>query len=156
MQVSLPSRDLDQPAGWVSVPPGWGAAQDSHHDGGQSSSRIEGVGLTDSLQDGGLIPATGMRGLGGGHSPSGMGVTPPAGWGSLSQQAGALSPSGMEGHSLQRDGGHSPSGMGVTPAGWGSLPQWDGGLSPSGMGPTVPAGWRVTLSSRMGVTLPAG
>ena len=65
MQVSLPSRDLDQPAGWVSVPPGWGAAQDSHHDGGQSSSRIEGVGLTDSLQDGGLIPATGMRGLGG-------------------------------------------------------------------------------------------
>ena len=60
-------------------------------------------------------------------SPSRMGVTPPAEWGSLPQRDGAHSPAGW--------GSLSPSGMGVTlPAGWGSL-------SPAGWGSLSPAGW---------------
>ena len=53
VQTCLSSRDLDQPAGRLSVPPGWrGGAQHSHRDGGAVSQQDWG-GLTDSLQDGG-------------------------------------------------------------------------------------------------------
>ena len=80
----------------------------------------------------GLTPPAGM---GGSLSPSRMGVTLPAGWGSLSQW----------------DGGHSPSGMGLTtPVGWGSL-------SPSRMGVILPGGWGLTPPAGGGLSLsPAG
>lgn len=98
--------------------------------GGQSPSRIEGVGLTDSLQDGGSLSqwdgALSPRRMGL-TTPAGWGVTPPAGWGSLSQE---------DGGSLPQQGVHSPAGWGLSlsPAGWGSLSQQDGAHSPSGMG----------------------
>lgn len=132
---------------------------------------------------------TGMRGLGGGslpqqdggHSPSRLGPTPPAGWRvTLSSRMGVTLPAGWKGwgsltpcrmggadHCHKDEGiggGHFPSRMGVTPpAGWGSLSQRDGGSLSSRMGVALPAGWSVTLQQDgghsprgMGVTPPSG
>lgn len=150
VQTCLPSRDLDQPAGQVSVPPGRGGGLSTPtRMGGQSPSRIEGVGLTDSLQDGGSLSQ-----WDGALSPRRMGLTTPARLGSLPQQDGGSLPQQDGGHSPRRMGAHSPS-RGFTPqqvGGCHSLQQ-DGGHSPSRMGLTPPAEWGAHSLPHMGMSL---